>query len=337
MIQNAETKSDAYTVLSLDAVWTSEFAAHQWIDRLPTDQFPLRKMLKPVVETAKYRGGLYAAPASSDGGLLYYRTDLVPRPPRTYDDLRQSARAAMERDPRLAGFLWQGRQYEGLNCNVFEAVWGHGGELLRDGRIALDTPAARAALQWLRETITTGLSPKSVISSAEEETRRAFQDGRAVFLRNWPYVYSLASTDASSKVKGKFAVTVLPHGAKGPSVGTVGGWQLGVSKFSKHKNAAIEFVRYATSAPVETWNATQYSLVPTRIAVAKNKAVVKANPYLKPAIASVPRVTRPAKFLKGKYNSGSKVIYQGINQILRGTPAKNVLPSIKSRLERLLR
>ena len=77
--------------------------------------------------------------------------------------------------------------------------------------------------------------------------------------------------------------------------------------------------------------------MPTRVAVAKNKAVVKTNPYLKPAVASVARVTRPAKFLKGKYNSGSKVIYQGINPILRGTPAKSVLPSIKSKLERLMR
>ena len=67
----------------------------------------------------------------------------------------------MARDPRLSGFLWQGRQYEGLNCNVFEAIWGHGGELLRDGRIALDTDAARAALRWMRETIETGLSPRS--------------------------------------------------------------------------------------------------------------------------------------------------------------------------------
>jgi hypothetical protein len=77
IFQNAETKSDACTVLSLDVVWTSEFAAHQWLDKLPERQFPLRRMLKPVVETAKYRGGLYAAPAGSDGGMLYYRTDLL--------------------------------------------------------------------------------------------------------------------------------------------------------------------------------------------------------------------------------------------------------------------
>src|SRR5258706_13782163 len=93
----------------------------------------------------------------------------------------------MERNHRLSGFLWQGRQYEGLNCNVFEAIWGHGGEVLRDGRIALESGAARAALGWLRETISSGLSPRSVVASGGEETPRPFQHGRAAFLANGPY------------------------------------------------------------------------------------------------------------------------------------------------------
>ena len=138
-------------------------------------------------------------------------------------------------------------------------------------------------------------------------------------------------------MKGKFNVTVLPHGANGKSVGTVGGWQLAVSKYSKHKNAAIEFVRYMTSPGVEKFDAIFNTNVPTIPAVAKDKAVVKANPYLKPNIATVPRVTRPAKYLGTHYNEGSKAIYQGISQILNGQKANKVLPSIKAKLEQLLR
>ena len=77
--------------------------------------------------------------------------------------------------------------------------------------------------------------------------------------------------------------------------------------------------------------------MPTIPSVAKDPAVVKANPYLKPNIATVPRVARPAKYLGTHYNEGSKAIYQGINQILNGTPAKNVLPGIESKLERLVK
>src|SRR5258706_14129756 len=103
----------------------------------------------------------------------------------------------MERNHRLSGFLWQGRQYEGLNCHVFEAIWGQGGEVLRDGRIALESGAARAALGWLRETISSGLSPRSVVASGEEETRRAFQHGRAVFFINWPSAWPAAQKPGS--------------------------------------------------------------------------------------------------------------------------------------------
>jgi trehalose/maltose transport system substrate-binding protein len=129
---------------------------------------------------------------------------------------------------------------------------------------------------------------------------------------------------------------VLPHGA-GPSVGTVGGWQLAVSKYSKHIDASIELVRYLTSPATEKFDAIYNTNVPTIPSVATDPAVVKVNPYLKPEIANVARVTRPSNSLKTKYNQGSQIIYQGINQILNGQDAKNVLPGIQSRLDRLLR
>ena len=92
MIQNAQTKSDAYDVLVTDVVWTSEFAANRVLIPLPESEFPLDKMLKPVVDTTKYLGKFYAAPSSSDGGMLYYRTDLlkgagITDPPKTWDEL----------------------------------------------------------------------------------------------------------------------------------------------------------------------------------------------------------------------------------------------------------
>jgi trehalose/maltose transport system substrate-binding protein len=137
-------------------------------------------------------------------------------------------------------------------------------------------------------------------------------------------------------VVGKFSVTVLPHGPGSDSVGTVGGWQLAVNKYSKNVDASIEFVRYMTSAPVEKFDAITNTNVPTIPSVAEDPEVVKANPYLKPEIANVLRVARPANSLKGKYNEGSKFIYQGVSQILHGRPASSVLPSIQARLERLV-
>jgi trehalose/maltose transport system substrate-binding protein len=136
-------------------------------------------------------------------------------------------------------------------------------------------------------------------------------------------------------VKGKFDVTVLPHTGKNPSVGTAGGWLLGISKYSKNVPVATEFVRYMTSPGAQKFMAIYSTNPPTIPAVAKDPAVVKANPWLKPAIANVARVTRPTQ-LGAKYQQGSQAIYQGINQILNGQDAKNILPRIEQQLNRLL-
>jgi trehalose/maltose transport system substrate-binding protein len=236
-------------------------------------------------------------------------------------------------NPNFYGFVYQGNAYEGLTCNALEWIASAGGgHMIDNGKVTINNAKAVAILNLMRSWVGT-ISPRGVTSYQEEDARNAFAAGNAAFLRNWPYAYG---ANKGTPVDGKFSVTVLPHGS-GPSVGTVGGWQLGVSKFSKHKGAAIELVRYLTSAAVQRYDAIFNTNVPTIPAVAKDKAVVKANPYLKPEIANVARVTRPARDLKTKYQQGSQIIYQDINQILNGQDAKNVLPNTAARLKRLLK
>jgi trehalose/maltose transport system substrate-binding protein len=173
-----------------------------------------------------------------------------------------------------------------------------------------------------------------VTTYQEGEADQAFGAGNAAFMRNWPYAYSKSQ---SGPIKGKFNVTVLPHTGRNPSVATVGGWQLGVSRFSKNQGAAIELVRYITGAAAQKFSAIFNANVPTIPAVAADPAVRKVNPYLKPEIANVARVARPSTVLGAKYAQGSQIIYQGINQILNGQDANDVLPRIEQQLNRLLK
>ena len=172
----------------------------------------------------------------------------------------------------------------------------------------------------------------------EGEAHTAFVEGNAAFMRNWPYAYSIGADPedvedrrASSASRSSRTAPAASRSARS------GGWQLGVNKYSKHVDASIEFVRYMTSAPVQKFDAITNTNVPTIPAVAKDPAVVKVNPYLKPAIANVARVARPSNILGAHYNEGSKAIYQGINQILNGRPASSVLPGVQSKLQRILR
>jgi len=172
-----------------------------------------------------------------------------------------------------------------------------------------------------------------VTSYQETEAHTAFATGNAAFMRNWPYAYSVSQ---DGDVKGKFDVTVLPHTGRNASVGTIGGWMLGISKYSKNIPAATEFVRYMTSPGVQKFNAIFSTNPPTIPAVGRDPQVRKVNPWLKPVIANVARVGRPSGQLGPKYQQGSQAIYQGVNQILNGQDAKNTLPRIEQQLNRLL-
>ena len=297
MIQNAETKSDAYTVLSLDVVWTSEFAAHQWVDKLPEKQFPLDEMLKPVVETAKYRDGLYAVPASSDGGVLYYRTDLlkkagVTEAPTTWAEMR-TACAKVKKLPEakdMSCYAGQFQKYEGLTVNFSEAVNSAGGVVTdANGKPNVDTPEAKKGLDFLVDSVKDGTIPKEAITYQEEDGRQAFQSGKLIFLRNWPYVYSLAQ---KSEVAGKFAVAPLP-GLNGPGSSSLGGHNLALSSFAKNKATALDFMKFFSSQDSASTFLKDASLAPPYQALYDDQALVKQYPYLpvlkKSILNAVPR------------------------------------------------
>jgi trehalose/maltose transport system substrate-binding protein len=338
------SKSSSVDVAMIDVVWPGAFAPYL-VNLKPKLGKQAKLHLASIVANDTIKGKLVAMPWFGDYGILYYRTDLLKKygysaPPKTWSDLFRMAKKIQDGEqksnPNFAGFVFQGNAYEGLTCDALEWIASAGGgHYIDGGKVTIDNAKARQILDSMRAQIGK-ITPRGVTTYQEDQTEHAFDNGDAAFARNWPYQYGIGA-GAGSKVKGKFSVTVLPHGASGKSVGTVGGWQLAVSKFSKHKDAAIEFVRYMTSPAVEKFDAITNSNVPTIVSVAKNKAVVKANPYLKPAIASVSRVTRPAKFLGTRYNEASKVVYQGINQILTGTPSSQVLPQIKSRLQTILK
>ncbi|GKQ36013.1 ABC transporter substrate-binding protein [Streptomyces sp. A012304] len=297
MIQNAETKSDAYTVLSLDVVWTSEFAAHQWIDQLPAAQFPLDKMLKPTVETGQYRDNLYAVPASSDGGVLYYRSDLLKKAgvaaaPTTWAEMK-AACAKVKKLPEAKDmdcYAGQFQKYEGLTVNFAEAVNSAGGVITdANGKPDVDTPEAKNGLDFLVDSFKDGTIPKEAITYQEEEGRQAFQSGKLIFLRNWPYVYSLAE---KSKVKGKFAVAPLP-GLDGAGSSSLGGHNVALSSFAKNKATALDFMKYFTSQDTATTFLKDASMAPPYEALYDDQALVKQYPYLpvlkKSILNAVPR------------------------------------------------
>ncbi|MDP2270414.1 MAG: ABC transporter substrate-binding protein [Archangium sp.] len=289
-LTSLEGQGADFDVLVADVVWVPEFARAGWISDLSAD-FPQTELaedfLPAAISAVTWEGKTWAVPWYLDVGLLYYRTDLVPHAPRTWGELETFARAAMKKDPALQGFLWQGRQYEGLVCNVYETLWGFGGKSLENGHLALDTPEAAKALHTLRRFVERGLSPPSVTSAAEEESRRPFQDGRAVFMRNWPYAFGEAQKEGSL-VRGKVGVSFLPTASGEPGFGTLGGWQLAINARTppERRAAAVELIRALTSSEANVKFARAYGRNPARrsaYAALKDTSFAQLEPMLERA------------------------------------------------------
>ncbi|MEJ2698699.1 MAG: ABC transporter substrate-binding protein, partial [Desulfuromonadales bacterium] len=248
--------------------------------------------LPRVVELVdRCNGKLVALPVNVDVGLLYYRKDLLARygfagPPATWSELVAEARAVQkgERsgDPDFWGYVWQGAEYEGLVCNFLEVAASAGGGILENGQIVLDRPPNRKALAFL-----TGLihhdpisPPNTFTQMKEEQVRQYFQSGRALFERNWPYAWALHQA-ADSPVAGNTGIAPLPHFPGGESAATLGGWHIGISRYTDCPKQAGELVRYLTSFAVQKGMALRLGWNPGRRDVYKDPRVIARLPYLR--------------------------------------------------------
>nr|MBA2769683.1 extracellular solute-binding protein [Sporichthyaceae bacterium] len=118
------------------------------------------------------------------------------------------------------------------------------------------------------------------ITYKEEEGRRAFQEGRLIFHRQWPYQYGLANaTDGTSKVAGKFEVAPLP-GMDGPGASSLGGHALGISAYSKNKKSALEFIKFYTAKEQSQKFLEEGSLAPIYTSIYDDTALQEKFPYL---------------------------------------------------------
>lgn len=294
-LTSLEGGSADFDVLVIDVVWVAELARAGWIADL-SSAFPPEALRRDLVGGAAdaviVDGRTYAVPWYADVGLLYRRTDLAPDPPRTYEDLERAIVSARRANAELQGYLFQGKQYEGLVCNAYEAIWGHGGASLANGRLALDTDPARRGVAWLRAQVERGHSPRNVLSAAEEESRRAFQSGRAVFMRNWPYAWAEVQGRASP-VRGKVAISPLPTETGEPGSGTLGGWQLAVNAHSApgRREAALSLIAELTSLDANVDMAVHYARNPPRAAAYEDARLVRDAPF----IASLLPILRHAR------------------------------------------
>lgn len=333
-------------IYQIDVTWPGMLAPH-FVDLGDAFEIGTGDYLSELVENNTVEGRLIAAPWFADAGMLYYRTDLLEEygyegPPATWDELESMAAEiqAGERErgnPDFWGFVWQGRAYEGLTCNALEWQVAHGGGTIVDagGKVTVNNEdterALRRAAGWVGS-----ISPPGVTSYQEEEARVLFQNGKAAFMRNWPYAYPLAQGE-DSPVRDRISIAPLPR-EKGPAAATLGGWQLAVSAYSEHAEEAIRFVKAMTSAPAQKKRFLEAGLIPTRPALLDDPEVVESIPYasrLSEVLAKA--VARPSTAAGRQYNEVSTAYFTAVHHVLTGNrDAKDVLPDLEQDLAAIL-
>lgn len=341
LVANLQTRTDRYDVMALDVIWTAEFAASDWIVPLSQRRFPLAEFLRPAVETALYQNRLYAVPFTSNAGLLYYRKDILAaagaQPPRTWAQLATLAATVAPRYG-LAGYAGQFLSYEGLTVNFAEAVQSAGGSILSaDGtRVTLNSPQARQGLDFLVGGFRAGWIPRAALTYDEEASRRAFEQGTLLFLRNWPYVYGLASQPGpGNKAAGKFGVVPLP-GSNGPGSSSLGGENLAISSFSRHPVTALAFIKFLTSLASERQVLRHGAQPPVWTRLYSEPDLIRQYPYLQ-VLQNAILTARPRPAITD-YSQVSLAISTAVHQALMlREPAGATISGLSSQLAGIIR
>ena len=309
LVQRSRAKSSECDVLGLDVIWTAEFAGQGWtMDMTKAVQEREKEFIPSTIDSVRFEDKLWAMPYNTNAGFLYFRTDKGGKEAPTWEDVYKTAKAEDK-------IVYQGAPYEGLTVNFLELLYSSGGKVLsEDGtKVEVASPQAKEVMKFMADGIKDGAAPKAVTTYKEEEARRSFEAGRATYMRNWPYAYSLAN---EAGLKGKFEITNFPAFGEGEGAGVLGGYNLAISAFSKNPGGALKLINFLTSLEEQNIRQIEGS-TPASVAASYDDAEVKkAVPFaedLRKAIEQAePRPVSPV------YPLISEAIYKNTHDALTG-------------------
>ncbi|SIM45074.1 ABC transporter substrate-binding protein [Micromonospora cremea] len=280
MVRRLAAEDTGMDVLGLDVTWTQEFASADWIrewtgqDKAEVEQGTLTGPL----DTARYEGKLYAAPKNTNVQLLWYRKDLVPQPPKTWDQMITAAQQLKDQGKPYQ-VLTMGAQYEGLVVLYNTLAESAGGKILNDdGTQAVMDAGTVRALEQLQRFATSGVTSPSFTNAIEDPVRLEFQSGAGAFQVNWPFVYP-ALQEANPELAKQVGWARIPGVDENtPSKVTIGGVNLAVSSYSRHPELSFEAARCIRDAEHQKFSAINDGVPPTIEAVYDEPEMTEAYP-----------------------------------------------------------
>jgi multiple sugar transport system substrate-binding protein len=280
LVRRLAANDSSIDILAMDVDWTAEFATAKWLKPVPASlaaQIKSEDLAGPV-QTATWQNRLWAIPINSNTELLWYRKDLVPTAPKTWTQMISEAdQLAKEGKPHY--IEEQGAQYEGLTVWFNSMVNSAGGQILTSNNKVVLGSAAEKAAAIMKELATSKGADPSLNVSMEGPGQVAFQSGTAAFMINYPFVWS-ATQAGNPKVFKDMGYAYFPQVTPGisPKV-SIGGYNLGISAFSKHPNLAFQAVQCLIQPANQSRDAIKGGLAPVATSIYDQPAFDKAYPF----------------------------------------------------------
>jgi multiple sugar transport system substrate-binding protein len=274
LLNSLSSGSSDYDVLSMDVVWAGEFAGAGYLQPIDVnmnkDGLNKTDFNSGSMASGNYKGKQYTLPFFPDLGLLYFRKDIVSSDDAaklesgsyTYDDLYNMSQKYAGKNNTKYGFVYQSKQYEGLTVNVTE--------------FSKSFSDVKGGLETMYKFTKAPFEPKDLLNYMEGETHTNFEQGNAVFARNWPYAFGRIKGKESGVTVNVDQVGIAPL----PNGGSVGGWLLGINKNSKHLDGAWAFIKFAAGEDGQKIMSTTGGYLPGYNALLNNDEVKAANVML---------------------------------------------------------
>lgn len=300
LVRRLGAEDPSIDIIGMDVIWTGEFANAGWVEEWkgPLRKQVTEKVFPNVIETASFEKKLYAAPFNTNTQLLWYRKDLVPNPPRTWDEMiDQAEKLGRENSGTIQV---QSNRYEGFMVWVNALIESAGTPIL-SGPEAVDLKEGptEKALEVMGRLANSSAAPPSLSTSDEDTTRLAFEAGESAFMTNYTFAYASAQAEAPEIGKEMGFARFPRVDANRPSKPPLGGFNLAVSGFSENKDIAFDAAACLAGRESQLTAVELDGLPPSRSDLYANKVVTKAYPgfaaLVKESIeGSGPRPTTPA-------------------------------------------
>ncbi|WP_350244335.1 extracellular solute-binding protein [Deinococcus sonorensis] len=347
IVSSASAGTNGYDVVLFDVIWPTEFAKNSFLVDV-TNRIPAAdnaRVFSGAWTTVTAGGKRYGMPWILDTKYLYYNKAILKKagiaaPPRTWAELQQQAATIKAKGLVEYPIVWSWSQAEALICDYTTLISAFGGQFYAGGKPVFNTGGGLKALQYMTDSLKSGVSNPNSKEYLEEDVRKVFSDGKAAFALNWTYMYNMANDPKQSKVAGQVGIVPAPGVAGVSQVSAMNGSMgLGIPTGSAHKDEAWRFIQYLTSAPVQEQFA-QLSLPIWKASYSKpavtkgQEALVKAAGtslnvmFPRPTIAQYPQLSTVLQTALQKALLGSQTPAQALDV---GGPDRQPLPVMTAR------